>query len=111
MAEFKKDILGRPNTYVWSKITADDCVESLIDPGTYNMEVKGTFGGASVGLLASTEPTATVAIKDSTGTAAYTAASGLVIVGPIGETFARPKITGGSSYDLTLILTRVKDGN
>ena len=111
--KFEKDILNRPNTYVWSAIQADDAPEQLIEPGTYNAEITGNFGsgGTSVGLLASLSPGPTVPLKDQNGTSAWTAASGILFIGPVGEFYAKPKITSGTGYNLPFTLTRVLNGN
>lgn len=109
MTTFSKDLPGRVNTYVWSDIQADDCPEAYLPPGTYSVEISGTWGGASVSLLGSTYSPPSTPLTTGDGVTPFSASSntGILIVGPLPSTYFRPKVTSGSGYVLSVTLSKV----
>lgn len=109
MTTFSSYLPGRTNTYVWSNIQADDCPEAYLPPGTYAVEVNGTWGGASVSFLGSTvsPPSDPLTISDGTTAFSASANTGIILIGPIPSTYFKPKVTSGTGYTLSVTLSKV----
>lgn len=95
------------NIITWTGIvTGDTITEAHVPPGIYNLEIKGTWGGATVKILwgLSTSPTLGLS-QDGTTEMSWTADSPVVLVGPLSRGFMKPSVSGGAANSITVTLS------
>lgn len=96
---------GGNGSLTWSGVvTGDTLTEAKITGGYYNLEIKGTWGGATAKMLYSLATGPTVGMIDGTTEFTATSDTGVRLVGPIAEGYVKPSISGGSANSLTYIL-------
>jgi len=82
-----------------SNASATGLDANIQNPGRYCFAVAGTFGGATVGLdIMGPDGATWIAIEDSAGTLAFTAAKAVLVDLPAGK--FRARVTGGAGVAL-----------
>lgn len=95
------------NVTLLSAASATGAGQPIAFGGEYCFDVAGTFGGATVGLqMLGADGATWIAVNDSAGALAFTAAGAAIVAIPAGS--YRATITGGTGVSLSARLRRVK---
>lgn len=104
---------GRRTIVKWDAAkTADNATLQVYEPDysldVASMQVTGTFGGATVKMMASNDGTNFVQIGDAGGTAIALTAAGIEEISS-GFRYYKPDVTGGTGDDLDITLVHWRD--